>query len=492
MIGLEVRFLAGRYHGTGWHQAHNEGIPEWPPSPWRVLRALVSAAYAEELPTAKVHALLEKLRGLPRYRLPAASEAHTRHYMPEREGLKETKTKIFDAFVAVAGGARAPEPLTIGWDAVLDDDERALLAQLARKITYLGRAESWAEVEVVEVADAQWNCQPDEERASAHTTTLLAPASAPELAAWAAEQPPPQKGPDVPRNLWDVLTFEGERYRGEGWSDVPGTQRARYVFENAPFRRAVVPRPARPAVARPTVARFAIRSAVLPRVEDALLVTERLREAAMSRSKKLCGDARPVFSGHGMEASDHHHAMYLATDEDGRRPGFIDHLTISARAGFDEEDARALQSLRRLWGKGGHDLELILVGLGQPSDFGISAPRHAPLLGASRFWQSTTPFIPTRHPKQVRGVEIDGIADQLRRACVQLIGAAPLEIEKLEPRAGRPEWLRFRRRRRAGGGRRGPDWAVGARLVFAEPVRGPIALGYGCHFGLGLFEAVEK
>jgi CRISPR-associated protein Csb2 len=29
--------------------------------------------------------------------------------------------------------------------------------------------------------------------------------------------------------------------------------------------------------------------------------------------------------------------------------------------------------------------------------------------------------------------------------------------------------------------------AFGARLVFKQPVRGPIALGHGAHFGLGLF-----
>ena len=27
--------------------------------------------------------------------------------------------------------------------------------------------------------------------------------------------------------------------------------------------------------------------------------------------------------------------------------------------------------------------------------------------------------------------------------------------------------------------------------VFPEPVQGPITLGYGCHFGLGLFVAEE-
>lgn len=487
MIGLEVRFLAGRFHGTGWHHAHNEGIPEWPPSPWRVLRALVNAAYAEDLPREQVEPLLEKLRGLPRYRLPAASDAHTRHYMPEREGLKETKTKVFDAFVAIAGGAKSPEPITIAWEAALDAEERALLARLTRRITYLGRAESWAEISVVDVEEGRWSCEPDDLRASPHATTLLAPTSEETHARWAKTQPSPSKGKDVPRRLWEVLTFEGERYRDEGWSDVPGTQRARYVFADAPFRRATVPRPARRVSAPPTVARYAIRSAVLPRIQDALLITERLRAAAMSCSKRISGDAQPVFSGHGAEASGHRHAMYLATSEDERRQGFIDHLMICARAGFQDADVMALQQLRKLWGKGGHDLELILVGLGHPADFGGHDRPRSSVLAESRIWDSVTPFIPARHPKRVRGVEVDGIEDQLRRACEQLLGVAPA---KVEPRGDRADWMKFRRQRREGGGRRGPNWAVGARLEFEQPVLGPIALGYGCHFGLGLFHAV--
>lgn len=31
----------------------------------------------------------------------------------------------------------------------------------------------------------------------------------------------------------------------------------------------------------------------------------------------------------------------------------------------------------------------------------------------------------------------------------------------------------------------------GFEIEFAEPVCGPIALGFGCHFGLGLFLPVE-
>lgn len=490
MIGLEVRFLAGRFHGNSWHHAHNEGIPEWPPSPWRVLRALVSAGYAEQLPIAEVGPLINRLRPLPRYKLPLAVDAHTRHYMPDTDDAQHTKAKVFDAFVAIEGGARDPQPVTLAWPVDLTVAERELLVRLSRRVAYLGRAESWAELSVVNLEEREWDCWPDESVDGAASTTLLALASADELEAWSRRQPVPRKGLDVPRTMWDVLTFEGRRYRSEGWSDLPGTRRARYVFARPPFRRSVVPRPTRHRSAPPTVVRYAIRSAVLPRLHDAVSIGERLRVAAMSRSRQVSGDAHDVFTGHGVGDSNHRHAMYLATSEiqTNRERGYIDHLTISAPAGFDEEDVVALQRLRRLWGRGGHDLELILLGLGQPADFGGMKSPYSRVLAESRVWESVTPFIPTRHPKVVRGVEIDGIELQIRRGCRQLRGIEPIEVTSLEDRA---KWSAFRRRRVAGGGRRGVDRAYGARLVFDRPVQGPLALGYGAHFGLGLFVAAD-
>lgn len=255
------------------------------------------------------------------------------------------------------------------------------------------------------------------------------------------------------------------------------------------LRAAAVPSLCHPQVRRrhstlPTIARFAIRSAVLPRLAEALAIGERLRVSAMSQSRKVSGDARPVFSGHGESSSNHRHAMYLSTSEVPTNRGFIDHLIIAARAGFEEQDVVALQRLRRLWGRGGHDLELVLIGLGQPADFGGTQHMRAPVLAESRVWESVTPFVPTRHSKTVRGVDSDTIADQLRRGCDQLLGVTPTEVTAAGDLA---TWSRFRRRRLNGGGNRGPDRAFGARLVFEQPVRGPIALGYGAHFGLGLF-----
>lgn len=491
MIGLELRFLSGRFHGNGWYHAHNEGIPEWPPSPWRVLRALVNAAYAEDLSVTDVEPLIEKLRALPRYRLPRAVDAHTRHYMPDTDDANQKRAKVFDAFVAVEGGAREPQPLVIGWAGSLTTDEHALLARLCRRVSYLGRAESWAEVTVVDISDGQWDCWPDEGDRRTTATSLLAAVSAEALSQWNDDQPKPKKVLEVPRNLWDVLTFDGKRYRSEGWSSVPGTRLVRYVFAHPPFQRSVESSSRKAVSPRPNVARFAIRSAVLPRLSEAVSIGERLRMAAMSHSEAVSGDARPVFSGHSPVATNHHHAMYLCTSEDpvNVERGFVDHLVITARQGFDQDDLVALQRLRRLWARSGHDLELILTGLGRLEDYGGTIAPQARVLAKSRVWESVTPFVPVRHPKQVRGLRVDTIGDQLRLGCEQLLGVRPIGIS---PFGDPVYWSSFRRRRTTGGGRRGPDLAFGARLVFDRPVRGPIALGFGAHFGLGLFSAVDS
>lgn len=64
----------------------------------------------------------------------------------------------------------------------------------------------------------------------------------------------------------------------------------------------------------------------------------------------------------------------------------------------------------------------------------------------------------------------------------------PTEVRAIDPYAD-VQQLRMRqfiRSRRQG--RAAPvDLGFSLSIRFAEPVRGPICLGYGCHFGLGLF-----
>jgi CRISPR-associated protein Csb2 len=50
-------------------------------------------------------------------------------------------------------------------------------------------------------------------------------------------------------------------------------------------------------------------------------------------------------------------------------------------------------------------------------------------------------------------------------------------------------WSSFHRTRSFGAGRRAGSVGYGFRIEFAEAVRGPIAVGYGGHFGMGEFES---
>jgi CRISPR-associated protein Csb2 len=148
MLCFELEFPAGRYHATPWGAHVNEGHVEWPPSPWRFMRALLSVGYTRlwsgEVPELGVK-LFEKLaRVLPRYELPRHTPGHSRHYMPTRG----TTTKVIDAFAYV--GTRR---LRIGYPGDFTSDDRALARALIERLPYLGRAESWVVGRVLEASE---------------------------------------------------------------------------------------------------------------------------------------------------------------------------------------------------------------------------------------------------------------------------------------------------------------------------------------------------
>ena len=59
---LAIRFPLGRYHANPWDRAVNEGETEWPPSPWRLLRALVATWHTRwpDLPASVLDGLLDR------------------------------------------------------------------------------------------------------------------------------------------------------------------------------------------------------------------------------------------------------------------------------------------------------------------------------------------------------------------------------------------------------------------------------------------------
>jgi len=85
MIAVAFRFTAGRFHATPWARHVNEGVPEWPPAPWRILRALVAVwkRTRPDIAEERVKGFLDKLVAPPHFHLPPATHAHTRHFMPK-------------------------------------------------------------------------------------------------------------------------------------------------------------------------------------------------------------------------------------------------------------------------------------------------------------------------------------------------------------------------------------------------------------------------
>ncbi len=514
-IVIKLTFPAGRYHATPWGRHVNEGVPEWPPSPWRLLRALI-AVWKRTCPgfsESQVRRILEPLTQPPRFRLPRHSVAHTRHYMPWEKKGPADRTLVFDTFVCVD----REEPLLIGWpDADLSADDRGALAKLLDNLSSLGRAEAWVQAELAEQV-FEWNWEPAGQDDTSPVPVLCAdPTSAFDGEHYPTHDPNKlKKGLKPDERLFDCprwhLCLDTQTIQGRRWPRVPGAVWVNYhcLAETEPATKACSPRRT-----MPTIARYALDGPVLPPVRLTLSLAEDVRRALMSRYQKVkqiqqYGRTHTpnaerftsrVFSGkdeRGRPLQDEHaHAFYLPTDEDG--DGRLDHVTVYAPGGLPGDEVRALDALR--WLRCGDlDLSLLLVGLGSEAEF-----RHTRILGLSTAWISVSPFLVTRHLKR-RGRKRDpreffdtpeGRMEFVKQVLREELGRRGLpgdqvEIEPLESvgahPALRPIEFRLQRRKPGDNGSSRPRGLF--RLRFPHAVPGPIAVGHSCHFGLGLFLA---
>ena len=571
MIAIALNFHSGRFHATPWGRHVNEGAPEWPPSPWRLLRALVATWKRKldgEFADSDMLDLLTKLASPPSFVLPPATTGHSRHYMPWFKKGPDDKTLVFDAFVALNKTA----DIVVAWpDELLTAEQREILSQLVQHLGFLGRSESWCDGRLLEEQEAQSLCRLARENVVPHwceplgelpvtgdkevvrvlcanPQTAFLDEHVVRLETVTSGRSKNKQTSTTRHALYEPnwhLCAETALLHDEKWSDPPGSCWVQYVRRSDCFRVAPKRRPSNITTSRPrrviTVARYALDGTVLPLITETLPVAESARITLMGIFKRLKLDQhyggrapRPipndaprfrsdVFSGKdtdGIPLTNHRHAYYLPSDEDG--DGRLDHLTIVAEMGFGVDDpleVRTLDQFRRLrWGDG-EPLNLLLVGLGTATDF------RGLVLNESRVWVSATPFLVTRHPKKngskrdplhllgnenqpafvqhvlreelARFAERRNATDSLSLA--EVIRIAPLvdeqDVFRIDPHrwygsqatgpAVRPlQFKRFRQKRNDDGGAR----PAGAFVIeFRNPVRGPICLGHSSHFGLGLF-----
>jgi len=493
MLALSFTFPAGRYHATPWDRHVNEGAVAWPPEPWRLLRALIATWHHKiklqgKHSKATLESLIESLsQELPQYRLPPASHSHTRHYMPQWKA--GDTSLVFDAFTAIA----RDEPLYVMWPHLdLKDEQSALLDDLLNVMGYLGRAESWIEARRINDVPT-FNCVPGREALDISTgelrgevVTLFAPLTPVEYQtlrqSFLNDKKAAKRLADtLPGSLLEALSVDTADLRKQGWSQPPAARKVNYLRPVDALRpvRTTYKAKSEPA----TTVRYLLIGKPLPRVEDSVRIGELLRRAVMSESKKQLGeDTIPaVFSGHDLPSGNQHrHAFYLPWDANG--DGCIDRLLLHVPDGMESAERKIAEKLHRIWSRDGGEWRLVLENIG---DFGIGGP----LFNTASEWESVTPYLHPWHIKKRFGVE-----EQIRRECRERGLAEPIGFEILPTvevgnQSRRPiHFHRFRSKR----GLHQPD-RLGCflRLKFPEPISGPLALGFGCHFGLGLFGPVK-
>jgi len=479
-LTLALRFPLGRYHATPWDRTVNEGAVEWPPSPWRLLRALVSTWYLRaqhDVTDDDLDELLSRLNGPPSYRTPPMSTAHTRHYLPDstrRSGETGNTDLVLDPFLAVDPEAE----LLVHWaDVNLDESLTAAVTALLERLPYLGRSESVCEArvvgDVVEVDDSWWRPTTDGDRGS--TRLLTSTDGAPTAL---------EVTPDAMRRS-KLLVPTGSR-----WVD--------YVDPVAPSHVEVRP-PELPAV---TVVRWRLVTRAPFLARYGVLATDRLRSGVLHQVRPRDQGPQPPRwllgkSADGEAAAGHDHAHWLWTTTE-RAPGDqappwersaatrVNDLILWAPQGVEAPYLPTILTHRRLRGpadwtpEGFRDGDLHLVGVGGNE---LLPERFA---GESTTWTSETPYLPVRHRKR-QSVE-DFLADDVRRELGYRGHRTDVEVAVAQHAdSGANSHRRYRLNPH---GRR---WSTGyyLRITCTDPVAGPLMLGGLSHFGFGQFRAKD-
>lgn len=161
---------------------------------------------------------------------------------------------------------------------------------------------------------------------------------------------------------------------------------------------------------------------------------------------------------------------------------------------------------------------MILLGIGQPEEiFGINEKtRQSRLFATASNSVSRSPYVLQRYLGGKTQPSLGMIARDERRqrafietvrkelsqrpCCKEIASSVKILVGSTNEDLGSDSgghftsWLKFRRQRVSGNGRMAGTQGFTLRLAFRDEhgnpvgVQGPIALGYGCHFGLGQFE----
>lgn len=496
-IVLRQHFPLGRFHANPWKAfPFDDPFGEWPPSPWRLIRALIARSYqfAREGPevTADDRAALVRAfcESSVRWHLPEQSwrGPGLRQYQPaefsrvpksakEPGRMAHSTTKNLDNYWLTAGSDGS-----VWW--FLDaehwgDATLQLLDACLARMTYFGRAES---ITLIQRANGESlpkpNCSPLDRRTARSVPVLF---------------------PTVQATLTDIERITDDPAVAEATVPPGAIWRFAERPERPPLRE--IPRRIIRKMPEKNFLQFAIGSRVSPGFDAAAIMTHRFRGRIV---QKFLGEswrqaspekrtAVALLAGKdadGKPLEGHHHAYFALWFEP--EMGKAARLLAWRRTPFSNEEQRAILAAAELplslgyneKGKDPWTIHLVPLDSAVPSPAGFAA--------SERFteWATMTPFVPPQHIYNRQGKEKPGksIEAQINAE----LANHGFKSNEVVVQFLASKWVKIHRPRsesrdKTNTAKRGHH----LRLTFSTAVGGPIALGNSCHFGLGLFVPVS-
>ena len=513
-VVLRQTFLHGRFHANPWRVfPFEDPHGEWPPSPWRLLRAILARSYQLErelgieclawrdllvrsFSTSMVAWCLPPFSwrgpGLRQYQ-PATFGWNPRNRTKKVKGRpvkipgEKTyhSTLVQDNFRVIGNPKQSSETGVVWWIIEGDGwskwswDQLELLDASLERMTYFGRAEAITEIRRIErlPRNVAVNCVLEQVPTSGSVPVLaLTPDSTLGQVQAVTDDPSVAKSTIPPGAQWLYAKRPAK----------PPAKR--------PHSKAHVKKPTR-------LVQFAIGARVSPPRKLIVVLTQRFRGRVI---REFLGGSWQRASVAQREAA----RLLTGKEADGSPVQDDRHPHVRFGIFFDQETGKAARLLvwrdkpfedseqRAILKAATHELQLSFAKSEARDPWTVRLvpldSQVPPPLGfgeqAYTCWETATPYVPPRYAYDRKGRPKAGESpeEQIRLE----LGRRGYTTTGLTIRVNDQavEWTRVHRlRRRLGDSTNTERRGYHVLLTFEKAIQGPISLGHSSHFGLGLF-----
>ena len=468
---IKISLTLNQYHGNAWHHAHCEGLIDWPPAPWRILRAIVAGSYnvnfSQEQQVILKQVVWKMAQVSPSYYLPPTAYLQWRSPRPQ----VQKDASIAPGKILYCACLLVPEDdsaIYCNYNVDCSEEEWKILQQVMQGITYLGRRESPAIWELVKDMP-QANAYPDPNG----LRVVASPSSS-----------------VTEDELWNCLNLSAaDVFQQRKQAVFPGVEQTTYklepsLFDSASDRQRIFPKRVL----------LSVESTYKVSVSESIALCEALHQRLTKSHPEL------IFTGMdiGVKSDSHNHAFITPISDRTRR--WIEYIELYAYPGFLPSAINAIANIKPV--KLNQLVSFVLT------DFSESSEQH-------NCWESISPMFLSRYPVRRDGrarfipgtsyqkdcaehqalkylkflphLELNGeqTFEEFPAGLGMKIDGELIAVCKCEVWVGAGKMLNGKH------GKLSLEKGFRVRIQFTRPVSSPISLGYRCHYGFGSLAPVR-